>query len=529
MLNTNTSWQKQVSRNWLAIILWGAFSAVILFLLIYRLNDWPNVWWDEGWTLSAVRNWILHGHLGNYLDGQPVPPGIPMRFPVAILVALSMKVFGIGVWQGRLPGVLVTALMLSLYVYISSKMYGRRVGMAALLMVICLSPFTFQPIISGRQVMAEMPMMFYLLAGYSLVWLALTRSPYWSIGATVLFGLAIHAKLQVPPFWLVSIGLAILTAVIQRNQRATRVLASVAAGSILAAIVVYLIQDSVMPGSFSDPALLRLLLNTSVISLAWSIRWRAIYITVLFALPEVLAYIWASRPILRSIRSRLSPAEEEDLQTSNSQILRSAIWGLGASWLIWYVIFSSYWVRYIFPPYFLGLIFVSAFVGEHTHGYDLKLVIKRTSALLFKRDFSRTNFQALGFILALAIALGIAIGTYPAQMTPTKWQPFAAAKYLQEHIPAGAKVETYESELFFLDPQINFHFPPDLVSMQLYRRADIDHNYPITYDPLAAHPDYLVVGPYAQTYGVYSDPLIQQWFELDETIGGYQIYHIKTQ
>ncbi len=529
-MNASAVGRKFPSKTWLAIAFWVVFSAVILFLLVYRLNNWPNVWWDEGWTLSAVRNWILHGHLGNYLDGQPVPPGIPMRFPVAILVALSMKIFGIGVWQGRLPGVIVTALMLGFYLYISSKMYGRRVGIAALLMVICLSPFTFQPIISGRQVMAEMPMMFYLLAGYSLVWLALTRSPYWSIVAAVLFGLAIHAKLQVPPFWLVSIGLAILTAAIQHNRRAIRVLAIIAGGSILAAFIVYLIQDSVMPGSFSDPALLELLLTTSVISLSWSVRWRALYITVLFALPEVLAYLWASRPILRNLRPGKAPLEgQEDLHAADKQILRIAIWGLGVSWLVWYVIFSSYWVRYIFPPYFLGIIFIAAFVGEHTQGFGVKSLIQKTSALIFKREFSRPNFQAFGFILALAIALGIAIATYPAQMAPSHWQPEAAANYLQEHIPVGAKVETYESELFFLDPEINFHFPPDLVSMQLYRRADIDNNYPITYDPLAAHPDYLVVGPYAQTYGVYSEQLIQQWFELDGNIGGYKIYHIKTQ
>jgi hypothetical protein len=64
------------------ILLWAIFFIIVGFLLLYRLNDIPTLWWDEGWTLSAARNWIEQGHLGNYLDGQPVPPRIPVRNPV---------------------------------------------------------------------------------------------------------------------------------------------------------------------------------------------------------------------------------------------------------------------------------------------------------------------------------------------------------------------------------------------------------------------------------------------------------------
>ena len=94
---------KSNSKQWLIIIFGGLFITTIIFLLVYRLNSWPSVWWDEGWYLDAARNWIEQGHLGHYLDGQPIPPRIPVRFPVVVLVALSMKFFGVGVWQARLP------------------------------------------------------------------------------------------------------------------------------------------------------------------------------------------------------------------------------------------------------------------------------------------------------------------------------------------------------------------------------------------------------------------------------------------
>ncbi len=94
--------------------------------VLYRLNNWPSVWWDEGWTLDAARNWIEHGHLGHYMDGIPIPARPLVRFVVAVMVALSMKIFGIGVWQGRLPGVIFTILSLVLLVYLTSTIYNRK-------------------------------------------------------------------------------------------------------------------------------------------------------------------------------------------------------------------------------------------------------------------------------------------------------------------------------------------------------------------------------------------------------------------
>lgn len=515
-------------KDILSVLFLMTFFGLISFALLFKLNDYPTVWWDEGWTLSAARNWIVHGHLGNYIDGQPVPPRIPLRFPVAVPVAISMKLFGIGIWQGRLPGVIFTIGTLLLYGYLISKMYTRKTGIAAQLIAVCLSPYMFNPIISGRQIMAEMPMMFYLLGGYSLVWLALTRHKLWGIGAALLFGIAIHAKLQVPPFWIVSMGLAFLVAVKHRHWNLVRLLSWIAVGSIASAIIVFLIQNSLMPGSFADQELLKLLLNTSVLSLTWSIRERAIYIAAIFALPILLGYIWAGRRILRTLFVR-NVEVNEHLQTGeiNKEIMRAAIWGLGASWLVWYITMSSYWIRYLLPAYFIGIIFITAFVGEHTQDFNLGTIFPQTARLLFRGEVKKKNIIALTFILIFSVSLGLMLGTFRILFPATKWQPEVAAQYIQENIPLSAKVETYESELLFLAPEFNYHLPPDLVSMELYRRADINLQYAIDYDPIKAKPDYLVVGPFAQTYGLYSDQLINEWFDPVTDIGGYQIYHIK--
>jgi hypothetical protein len=241
----------------------------------------------------------------------------------------------------------------------------------------------------------------------------------------------------------------------------------------------------------------------------------------------VLGFIWAGRPILRSLlTSKLAENPEAKPNDIYRSILRTAIWGLGVSWLIWYGTMSMYWIRYIFPAYFIGFIFVSAYISEHTNGFDIRALFQKTLALILKREYNRSNFQAAAVIIFFSIALGLAIGTMRIGFVPSKWNPEAAANYLRKNIPAGAKVETYESELLFLAPDLNYHFPPDLVSMQLYRRADFDNQYPINYDPLKAKPDYLVIGPFAQVYGLYNDKIVQAQFMLDADVGGYQIYHI---
>jgi hypothetical protein len=62
------------------------------------------------------------------------------------------------------------------------------------------------------------------------------------------------------------------------------------------------------------------------------------------------------------------------------------------------------------------------------------------------------------------------------------------------------------------------------VHVDLNRRMLLDEHTPIGYDPLAADPDYLVVGSFAGWNGLY-DPVIKSGaFRLIDHIGSYDIY-----
>lgn len=528
MAQINPQNSLSINKRWLPTIILTALFLLISFLLIYKLDKWPSLWWDEGWTLDAARNWITQGHLGHYLDGGPVPPRIPLRFPIVIPVAISMKLFGVGTWQGRLPGVIFTLLSLGLIGHLASTIFTRKTGVATLIIIFCFSVFIYHPLNLGRQVMAEMPMMFYLLGGFFFIWLALSKSPIWGVGAALLFGVGIHAKLQVPPFWLCSIIIAIWVSISLHQRRTTRTLLGITAGSITVAVIVLFVQNRIMPGSFTGSELIKLLFNTVIFVPIGVIRVSAMKQVLLFGAPLLLSFIWAGWRTWgylsfgkRSKIKLLDPIE------SDIVIIMSALWGLGASWFFWYSVMAIDWIRYMFPPFFIGSIFIAGYLGELTKCFDLRLLVKQTSSLLLGREVNFINLQTLILFIALGINLGAAFLSAEIGLTLPRYDPELASTYLRNNIPTGARVETFESELFFLAPDIKYHFPSDLVSMQAQRKTTIDPTFKIDYDPLEAKPDYIVIGGMGHLWPIYEDTLAQGQFHLEADIGNYQIYRFQ--
>ncbi len=89
--------------------------------------------------------------------------------------------------------------------------------------------------------------------------------------------------------------------------------------------------------------------------------------------------------------------------------------------------------------------------------------------------------------------------------------------------PADALIETYDAELFlFLDRP--YHYPPAQLSVELIRRNSFDPCVPINYDPLAADPDYLVIGPFSRGWQLYEPILEAGAFRLTRTYGHYEVY-----
>ena len=95
--------------------------------------------------------------------------------------------------------------------------------------------------------------------------------------------------------------------------------------------------------------------------------------------------------------------------------------------------------------------------------------------------------------------------------------------FLNTRTSSDSIIETYDSELFFL---LNrpYHYPPDQIHVELNRRTFLKQHLSIDYDPLAADPDYLVVGPYSKLWKLYDRAVQSGSFRLVQPYGRYDVY-----
>jgi 4-amino-4-deoxy-L-arabinose transferase-like glycosyltransferase len=137
--------------------------------------------------MNVARNWVEFGHYGQLNAGQPAPPGLSAAFPVVIPIALSFKVFGIGAWQARLPGVLFLFSSLVLLTRLGFLLYNQRVTLAVIGVLLLMSGFgQLHPLHVSRAVLGEIPMLFFLLVGWSCL-LGALRVQTWLLVPAIFF------------------------------------------------------------------------------------------------------------------------------------------------------------------------------------------------------------------------------------------------------------------------------------------------------------------------------------------------------
>ena len=178
-----------IAQRTVLLLLW----AFALVLILVKPAQVPPLWFDEGWNLSVARNLVGSGMYAQLSLGQPVPAtllstGLPGIAPIA----LSFELFGVGAWQGRLPGQLFTALALLLLCLLASKLFNPKVATAALFIALLMTGAHahLHPVVLGRQALGEMPAISFFLMGYLCMlagwrkrpWLIVPSALFWSFG-----------------------------------------------------------------------------------------------------------------------------------------------------------------------------------------------------------------------------------------------------------------------------------------------------------------------------------------------------------
>jgi hypothetical protein len=212
-------------------------------------------------------------------------------------------------------------------------------------------------------------------------------------------------------------------------------------------------------------------------------------------------------------------AEHDDIE-----IVRLALLLFTGAWMAWFVLLSVGWPRYLFPAVFVGSIFTGALFYELTDHFNFGSLLFRASAALRQRCFDRRYGGALLAVLIIAATVPLTVRTvYRGYMVDTSDGLLQAAHFLNTATPADTLIETYESEFFFVLER-RYHYPPDQLHVELNRRTYLEQNVAIDYNPLAADPDYLVVGKIGRTWWLYQPAIEHGDFRLIQTFGEYQVY-----
>lgn len=490
------------------------FVLVLFAACVINLQTTPPPWWDEGWTLSVARNWVERGFYGRLLDGAPAPNGLEASFPTTGLVALSFELFGVGVWQGRWVSVVCMTVAATLLYFLAHQLYNRSVAVATLAVALFLAPsYEMSPAWLGRQVLAEAPMLLYLLAGYAGLLLALRKSIWFVLSAILFWTIGINSKVQAMPFWAVSLIAPLVIALVWRRWRTVVVLALSLIGPWLASDWYGAFQQFLLQGRTLPTMPLNGLLNVTALVPLLSIRASVLITALAIGIPTLCGLGYATWHRL-SNGLRRAPDELE--------IVRWIMLTLAGSWFAWYVLLSVGWVRYVFPATFIASMFVAKFLYDVTAQFNWAITIQRGGAALRYLRFNRANVSALTAIIIGAMVI-VSLTQLVKLYGKADDSAYRVADFVNTHTAPNALIETYETEMLFLLNR-RYHYPPDQTNVIMIQRGDLGLNVPYTYDWQSIPSDYLIVGNFGRKAQLYDDALDNPAFNLIYSAGLYDVY-----
>jgi 4-amino-4-deoxy-L-arabinose transferase-like glycosyltransferase len=491
-------------------------SALLLFLGFFRLETVPAPWWDEGWTISHAKNWVELNHYGRLLIDEPAPAGLSAHFPVVSQVALSFKLFGIGIWQARLPGILFTFAALTLIYHLAKKLYNPTIAYGTLFSVLFLLTLPqINPILSGRQVLGDMPLAFYLLAGY-VSFMAAWKRPLMFLPLTIFFwGVSINIKAQTFPFWLLAMLVPLLVASLKRSWYSVLIISSAILGSWIISEGLVSLQNFII----RDISLLREPLEGLYQAVAFvtaiPARMSSLAVLVHSGLPTLFALVFITWGFIKGYK-------RVDL-TKSDEVVKLSLLVFSGTWFAWFLLLSTGGPRYMSTPGFMAGIFVSVMLFDYSAKFNFKLTVLRAAQFLKLKQLDLSGVKALLTVFMVGPLVIISLISSYGLLFEKDDSLAQAVHYLNTFTLPGSLIESYESEIFFLLDR-PYHYPPDQLHLEWLIRWTQDMDLEVHYDPLASDPDYLVYGPVSATWNLYDEVIQAGEFKPIMRFSRYIIY-----
>jgi hypothetical protein len=491
-------------------------AGLFVFLALYNLADFPRTWYDEGSHLHVPKTLVRFGVYADYSSEgfDYYVPAMGVGPTVLLPIAFVFKLFGIGLVQARL--VMVAYLIGTTLVFfrLVRDLGGSKLAWIATGLLLSCRGISFLEY--GREVLGEVPGLFFLVVGL-LLWFRAWNKPSWlrllEVGG--LFGLSMITRNQNSVTILIMLLLAWLANLVyyrttrQRNFIVPALIAGFCFAAWQFAPILYL-------GWEKGSETLGLLRETAAGA-------------AMILSPELVKRGLAQLLDLHVYLGMLVPALAYGILVSLARRREGQQWGilflLIASNLAWYLFATVSWLRYAF----LGLAFASLFVA--------RLFSDLTDSFQFDAQAWLTNWRNRETIIsrdslhvAMLAWLGVMIvaplgqTAYEIVFPPTN-APMVMTAYLDDHIPSGVLIETWEPELGFLTDH-NYHFPPPSLLPKavafVWRNQAPPSDY---YDFVQrTYPAYVLVGEFARWVKLYPMDVLASRYKLVTSIGGYELY-----
>jgi 4-amino-4-deoxy-L-arabinose transferase-like glycosyltransferase len=483
-------------------------AAACVLLQLVALDRRPAVWFDEGFRFNAGRLLADTGTFGSRSAEGIIPFDQALTSgPVEVeMVALSFKSLGIGVAQGRLPFVLLTAASLLLIWHLGARAFDVRTGSLMALTVAAAPPVGGVGLMwLGRQALSETPALAMVLLGLCM-WLRShrRRSGVAALAAGLAFGLAVLSKAQFGLALAPAVGLVAAARWRLGLDPAWRAAVPLA-GAALAVGGWSLLGRLLTPPSLQQQNLqmLNLGIEANIVTGLWGATLGRAAIAL--ALGCTVAAAWGGWRALREYRR--DPAGD-------------AAWLLATLSLLtlfntaWFTFFSIGWPRYAYLGAICALMLGGVAVAD--------------ASAAFSRVADRARRGAGRLLAPLPIAALMVLAAGNALTPALSGQGSDAAArmsgFIDGQVDRDAVIETWEWELSGLGVHTAFHFPSQryvyLSTYQQGRRLPFD----LPYDPLAADPDFLITGPFSALTGIYRRAIIDAQFAPRAEFGPYTIY-----
>jgi 4-amino-4-deoxy-L-arabinose transferase-like glycosyltransferase len=528
---------------------WESIALALLavaspFLIFYNLEHNPRPWQDEGNYLLLAKTLSMDGvYAVRSSEGYQTFGAVQSVGPTVLLpIALSFKLFGVGLVQGRVVAGALALLTLVVFFGCGLKMFGRRAALLSVVFLLTSPAAGF--LMYGRPAIGEIPALGFLLAGW-YVWSAGVQSNrrWLYLVAGLLVGAAMVTKSQ---YVIIGFGalalLALLELVYYRQGRIGGIVVlGVVAGACVAAWWLWQIAYFGMATFQANAAKMATLAHITMGLYLHDIVYQ---VETLFSSSLGFFYYFWGFLALAYGAALCLPRKRDSL-------ILAFPWLFAAVYLGYFTFLTAPRSRGVFPAAAIVAFFVAKLCVDLVAG----LAASRQEFWKELRQFwlGRAGLSAGALIALGALAGLLSLGSLTAyqlhetveldvldtngverpNVGPPQFQsPERVAAFLNQVVPKGALIETWETELGILSDH-RFHFPDQflLAEAQDCLLRGGDRNYALGADYFKqVRPDYVVIGWHSRYLLAYDLDFIAQHGKLIKSIGDgdwcYDVYEM---